>query len=509
MADSEGNPPDAPDANDPRHTSPAPLKPVAPAPRSNPPNINAGKEKPPAAGPPGFNDFLEWMRAQATGGEAAADQRTLIPKERKKFQRQDTEAKTERPVPPPTAPAAPAATTPPPAAPVEKTAPPPSAPAATTAIPTASVTDFPSPLDPALPAADPTQPRVRRGQQAVKRNFWVGAVIQAGMLTLLVLSFLLGRISVSKVAPAPNAAPAAPEVTTQDGKTTTELLSSANAALIDQAMAATQANHFKEAAEALDKVKASGQPVRGLTFQRAMVALFASQYTQAVPLLNEAITEGVDIGEAYNLRATLSSRQNVFRSTSNDYKTASKLDPFDARIFFYWGSAMRRAGMSQEAMVHLQQALDRLREPTAEAYYQLALRLTQIEVGKEKVFADELARQLALPYPNMDWLFTAAALALRDAKYEAAAAYLDRAEQCGDPDGFALRLRDYYFEQFNTRKDLARFFAKLTPPRPGRGLVPAPPPEASSSPAGSAAPLTGMDVPNLPPPASPGATVVR
>ena len=500
MADSDSNPSDAPD---PRHTESPPVKPVAPVPRINPPNINAGKEKSPAAGPPGFIDFLEWMRSQMASGEAATDQRTPPPKERKKFQRQDAEAKTERPAPPLAAPAEPSATIPPLAAPSEKIAPPASVAPATPAA------ELPPPGS-APSFVDSSQTRVRRGQQgATKRNFWVGALVQAGVLTLLVLSFLLGRASVSKVAPAPNAAPAAPEITTQDGKTTTDLLSSANAALIDRAMAATQASHFKEAAEALDKVKASGQPVRGLTLQRAMVALFANEGPQAVPLLNEAIAEGVNIGEAYNLRATLNSRRNVFRSTANDYVTASKLDPFDARIFFYWGSALRRSGMSQEAMVHLQQALDRLREPTVEGYYQLALRTTQIEVGQEKQFADELTRQLALPYPNIDWLFTAAALALRDGKYAAAVAYLDRAEQCGDPDGFALRLRDFYFEQFNTRKELARFFAKLAPPKPGRVMAPAPPPEGSPSPAGAAAPLTGLDVPALPPPASPGATVGR
>ncbi len=297
-----------------------------------------------------------------------------------------------------------------------------------------------------------------------------------------------------------NAAPAAPAVTTQDGKATTNVLSATNATLIDHAMAAIQDSHFEEATEDLDKVEASGEHVRGLAFQRAQLASFAGENTRALLLLNEALNDSEDLSEAYSLRATLSSRKAVFRGAgTNDYETASKLDPFDAHTFFYWGSALRRVGKSQEAIHRIQQAIDRLREPLAEGFYRMCLRVTQVEVGQEKEFADELARQLALPHPSIDWLFTAAAIALRDGKYDAAAGFLDRAEACGDPEGFKLRLQDFYFAQFSTRKELAPYFAKLVPPRP----------TAASSPASFAAPLTGLEVPTLPPPASPGATAAR
>lgn len=488
---------------------------MAPAPRSNPPNAGAGKEKPPAAGPPGFNDFLEWMRTQSTGGEPVADQRALIPKERKKFQRQDTEAKADRPPAPATAPAAPAVPTTPvapttpaaPAAPAEKT--PPAVAAILPAASEASPPGLPAesrPVQAAPGSADSASGRVRRGQQTVtKRNSWLGLVVQLGVLGLLVASFLLGRATVPKAGPPQVAAPAAPEATTPDGKVTTNVLSGPNAALIDQAMSDTQASRFKEATAALEQVRASGQRIHGLSLQLALLAVFSNEYPRAVPLLNEAIAEGDDIGEAYNLRATMASRRNAFGGVGiNDYETASKLDPFDARTFFYWGSSLRRAGNSQQALTRIQQALDRLREPTAEGYYRLCLRLTQIELGRDKEFADELARQLALPHPSMDWLFTAAALDLRDGKYDGATAYIERAQACGDPDGFSMRMRDFYFSQFSTRKELARFFGKLVPSKPGQTV-----PDASPAPDGSAAPLTGLNVPAMPPPALPGATVAR
>ena len=82
MADSEKP---SPEANDPQSVLPPVAKPLAPAPRVNPPNINAAKEAPPVGGPPGFSDFLEWMRSQVTGEAAPGTtaQRGLIPKEKR------------------------------------------------------------------------------------------------------------------------------------------------------------------------------------------------------------------------------------------------------------------------------------------------------------------------------------------------------------------------------------------------------------------------------------------
>ncbi len=99
MADTDGP---SPDTNNPGYNLPPQAKPLAPAPRVNPPNINTAKDAPPAGGPPGFNDFLEWMRGQVGGDPAAGSSapRGPLPKEKKKFQRRDTDAKVETPTAP-------------------------------------------------------------------------------------------------------------------------------------------------------------------------------------------------------------------------------------------------------------------------------------------------------------------------------------------------------------------------------------------------------------------------
>ncbi len=334
---------------------------------------------------------------------------------------------------------------------------------------------------------------------------------QLGALALLVGSFVLGRFSVSKVV-VPPAAPAAPEVVNSDGRVTTNLLSDANAALIDQAMAAEQNRDFKTAADLLGKVKASGEHVRGLTFQLAQLAVFEGDYVKALPLLNDALVEGENIGEVYNMRATLSAgRAGLTRGIGmNEYETSTKVDPFGARNFYYWGSALRRLGKEQAAIVRLKQAIDRLREPEEESLYRLTLRLAQIEAGQGKEFADDLAKQLALPNPSMDWLITAAAEEMHNGRFAAAAGYLDRASARGDSETFASRLRDYYLSQFRYEKELARFYPKGPSTKPATAMNPPAPvdsPAPDASPSAASVPDASSPPPS--PSASPEATLLH
>ena len=272
-------------------------------------------------------------------------------------------------------------------------------------------------------------------------------------------------------------------------------------------MAAEQEYKFDQADDLLKQVKASGEHVRGLTFQMAQLAVFRRDYHRAMTLLNTAIAEGENLDDAYNLRATLVGHTSSIRGTAmNDYDTATNVDPFGARNYFYWGEALRRIGKDQAAIVRLKQAIDRLREPELESIYRLKLRLAQIEAGQQNEFADELAKQIALPNPEMDWLVTAAAVEINNGNFAAAASDLDRAALRGDAGAFGARLRDYYLYQFRDKKELARFYSKAPSAKPGSAEI-LMAPNDSPAPEASAAPTIGLDVPTLPPPASPGATL--
>ncbi len=490
MADSDES---IPRPDDPRYVVPPAVKSVAPAPRVNPPNIHGPKDTAPAGGPPGFLDFLEWMRSQP-GRESAtvpAGARTLIPKEKKKFQRRDAEAKTDAPVSPLPVSPAPSAD----ASPVAEEK---SVPVAAVLTPDVGKV-FPTKLSPS--PTEPRTPRMRRQQDATRRRPWIGLLMQLGLLILLAGSFVLGRITAPQVAAA-RVAPVAPVGVASDGTVTTHLLSDANAALIDEAMAAEQSGDLKKAEELLRKVKASGERVHGLTIELAQIAAFQKDYNRTLPLLNESISEGDSLGEAYNLRATFSNRGGLIRTVGmSEYETATKIEPFESRNFFYWGEALRRVGKDQAALMRLRQAYSRLREPALSSLYRLKIRLTQIEAGQEKEFADELEKQLAGPNPEMDWLITAAALEMHRGSFAAAAGFLDRAARRGDAESFVSRLRDYYLYQFKFEKELARFYSREPAARSGNT-------NGSSAPRDSPAPdaslpAIGLEMPPMPPAASP------
>lgn len=432
------------------------------APRTNPPNVGSQKEPPTAAAvPPGFAEFMTWMQSMGTGTGTAEEEakagRNLIPKEQKKFSRRGAES-VKTAVTPPEGEAVPGK-------PVA---------ASTSTESTGEVNDR-STIAPPLRNLPPdllTAERKRRSKEGSKGGT-AALLMQILVFGLIVGSFFLGRATVPKGStPTPLTAPAAP-VTSANGQTA-GLLPPELAAKVNEATAAEAEEQPQKAFDLLQSVKNAGGHVVGLNYHLALLAYGSGQFERVLPLVNQSIAEGEEVAACYNLRGTLSNRQGGVNAGLQDLVMATKIDPFSAHNAFFAGEAMRRQGKTQAAVTFLTQALNCLHEPLLESFYQLKLRLAQIEMGQEKEFTDEMAKQLALTPPSVDWLFTAAALEMRRGNFAAAAAQLDKAKSLATEREMAIRLRDYYFYGFAEQKELARFYEPLK-----RAIAP---------PAGAAAP---------------------
>ena len=240
----------------------------------------------------------------------------------------------------------------------------------------------------------------------------------------------------------------------------------------------------------MEEVQQAGGRINGLTFHLAELAYAAHDWAAVLPLLNNSILKGEKVAAAYNLRGTVIGQRSGLDKGSADLQVASQLDPFEAKFAFFVGESLRRQGKPQAAQPYLRRALDRLSNPAEEGFYRLKLRLAQIESGQEQPFAGELAANLAMNPPPIDWLFTAAAEELHRGNVSAAAGDLARAQSLYTPAEMNARLSDYYFYSFADNQELAPFFRSL-----GR---PAPPPPVAAS------PNPAFDVPPLDTPA-PGA----
>ena len=462
MPDSTGETPD-PKPTD-ASAKPAPETPVLPSPklaRANRSGASNPKGAAPAGAPPGATEFMEWMKALSGGPveEEPAPGRTLIPKEQKKFSRRTPEtAKT----------ASPAAAS----GPVGEVDA-----AQRTDDPAAEdETGEPTPTGRPAPRDLPLTERKRRAPgQAIRSP---GAVLftQFLVFALIVGSFFLGRVTVSRQ----TVAPAAPARVSAEGEKGPVILPPELMAKVDQANAAESAGDFKHARALLEEVRQAGGRIVGLDFHLAELAYADHDWPAVLPLLNDSIAKGEKVADSYNLRGTLTGQRGGQAKGIADLQRASQLDPFDAKFAFFVGESLRRQGKPQAAQAYLRRALDRLSDPSQEEFYRLKLRLAQIESGQEKQFADELAAKLALNPPPMDWLFTAAAEELHRDNVSAAAGYLAKAQALYKPAEMNTRLRDYYFYSFSDNKDLAPFFESI--------LHPAPTPAPSAAPTPSVAP---------------------
>lgn len=442
MSEPSGDSPKPPSAK-PAAGSP-PQNPVTRAPRANPPTVYNTKEAPaapPEGGPPGFAEFMAWM-ANISGGTPTTQApagRNLIPKEQKKFVRRTAEELQ-------------------------------------TAPPEGAVADEPLregtfPAEPeaekmshARPSRDVPPERFeverKRRPKDEPRSSLALLLIQLGVFALIVGSFFLGRATVARVpAPARNAAPSEPS--TSRGDSMAGVLPPALQAKVDEALRAESNLELARAQTLLEEVRDAGGQVHGLTLQIAQMAYFRGNFPRVLSLLNESISRGEEVAACYNLRGTLANRTGGVTKGLDSFELAAKLDPFNARYAFFAGEAMRRTGKPLAAAGYLRQAVYRLREPLLESFYRLKVRLALLDLGQEKEFTGEMATQLALNPPSVDWLFTAAAVELHQGNAAAAAGYLDKAQTLTPQADMNLRLRDYYFYGFHDDKVLSRFFASI------------------------------------------------
>ena len=415
-------------------------------------------------------------------------QRSTLSRDQRKFQRSDREAAGSEAPAGPAVPVQPATDGPPESRGAEDPSVPPTA---TPAPPEAEKTSLPS--SPPVPIALTGGTSGRRARSVVARQPRLWLVLEVGVVVLLAGAFLLGRASVSKTAaPVADALPGAPTLDA-DGVPVPALSPDA-AKTIDEAMATEQDRDFKKATDLLLRVKKDFPQVRGVDYRLASLALEQNDPYKAMPLLNRAIIENEQPAAAYRLRGTIVNRRGGVSRGMNDFENATMVDPFSAESFYFWGEALRRAGKPQAALVKLQQAIDRLREPELEAEYRLKIRLAMVELGREKEFAPEMAARLAEDPPPPDWLLTAAAIALQHRDFAQASNFMEKASHLMDKDLFVMRMRDYYFFGYRFEKPVEKFFAFAVTGSPASAPAPAvgAPDAAARGPAATAAPASPL-----------------
>ena len=422
--------------------------PLAPAPRLHPPNIrqprNAEKARP-VPPPPGLNQVLAWMKQKnghIEAKSAAAPEgplpvghtpRLQLPKDQRKFHKYDPEH---------------------PSLPVmdDEQAP----------------GEEPYFENAPLPATEHLKGisaeqmlRLRRLQSGGPAyGAWIAAGLGVCVFLAMAAAFFWRHPALSRIfSPGRNSSE-----TTVISNTMPIEISAGILTLIDEATVAESTKDYAKAIERLEQAQRDGKHVYGLDFHLATLYLKLDDPKRALPLLNRSIIEGEQVAPSCNLRGALASRSGAPDRGLPDLEKATQIDPFNARYFFDWGEALRRAGSPRLALAQLQRAVDRLQEPALLPVYALKIRLTKLELGQEDAFVDELdARLKQSPVPT-DWLLTAAAVEMRRSDFPAAAEYLNQVRASIGEHETMKQLQDVYFAGFAHEKALVNFFEGSTSP---------------------------------------------
>lgn len=445
------------------------------APRANPPSVFNQKSPTPAVLPAGMAEFMDWMRKFAGGSplpeEGAPAGRTLIPKEQKKFSRQAPESSRTAPASSGAALVARSGSE------GEASANPPGSGQ------DAGIGDAPGRPAPPEPTAED---RRRRSKERPPKSPAVVLSIQFLVFGFIVGSFFLGRATVSRQSGSAKLDSGTNTTVSDQGVPVT--LPAGLAAKIDLANAEEKSGNFAHARVLLEEVQRAGGHVEGLDYHLALLAYESGDAPRALILLNTVTTQPGEAADAYNLRGIMMEHAAGLGKGLPDLERAAQFEPFNARHAYYVGEVFRRMGKPQAALDYLTQALHRLREPSLQGIYEAKLRLAQLEAGQEQAFSGELASQLTLDPPSVDWLFTAAAVELHRGNAAAAAGYLDKARAATSREDMASHLRDYYFSSFANDRELTRFFHPTDQPAAASVL-----PTVSSTPPGPAVAPAGQE----------------
>jgi tetratricopeptide (TPR) repeat protein len=420
-----------------------------PRPRANPPNAQQAQQTK-QTGTFSFNDLVHLARS-LTGEEPPpspnASARTLISRDQKKFSRQKSQ---------PFAEPSDSAADSPSDAPSEPEESPKSL---SSPAPSASISAS-APLRKSVSVAFA---RGSGGGQSrrVRRSVLMPFVLaQLAMIALVFVGWLIFRAPREE----PDTARAVPPAPSKVSAASAAPLSPRAFELIDRMMEAEKAGDFRKALDLCEQIRRTERRAPGLDYRQALLSAKAGGGPQVVVALNHSLAANEELVNSHNLMAAMMLQQGNLAGAIREYEAAAQAGPFEDKAFFYWGEALRRMGQPQAALIRLDQAIDRARDPADEAFYQSKVRLTLIEMNREQEFAEELRTKLALNPPPVDWLVTAAAVELHRGKFDAAAGYLDQASKMVPPKLLEDWLRDSYLFGFAREKTLARFYGQLAPP---------------------------------------------
>lgn len=298
------------------------------------------------------------------------------------------------------------------------------------------------------------------------RNPWWFAL---GGVLLAAAGFIAGFGSHDLLTRGPAGAPLVDAAPPRTGRVTGsgERLTPDAQAALDGAFAMMQGDKPQDAREGFAGLlkKHPGWPQ--LALEQARAAFYQHDGIGAKSILDNAEKAGlIGPADAAFMQAMLQIVASDYVHAGESFERAASWDPTRDDVYYFWGECLRRQGKPAESVIRFRAAILRNQKEAMAGFYQLKLRLAEIQGNLDTASGTgaRIDAELAAPHPSGYTLAAAAARALRTEGPAVAADFLQRASQLLDPPVYQVVLRDSLFVQEAYRPEFAPLYAP--PPAP-------------------------------------------
>jgi tetratricopeptide (TPR) repeat protein len=215
------------------------------------------------------------------------------------------------------------------------------------------------------------------------------------------------------------------------------------AELVRQALLAERAGNLQEAAEKFLAAKHKDVLYRGLLFRVGKISYDSGDFASADKLFERAIAFGENVDFANYFRGLIALRNKDLATAERFFEAAAAADPFTPDYFYYLAESLRLDHHPNEAIPQYERARLLARNDQDATVCQFKIRMALLEAGEAPQIAAEIEeRKGDLP---VDWLMTAAALNIQQAKVDEALSLIERARAAQETALFLSCVQDVFF----------------------------------------------------------------
>lgn len=215
--------------------------------------------------------------------------------------------------------------------------------------------------------------------------------------------------------------------------------------LVAQALVAERAGRITEAVELFIAAKHKNLRYRGILFRVAKIGYDRGDFDNADKLFERAIAFGENVELADYFRGLIAIRHKDFPGAQRFFEASVNAAPFVADTYFYLAETIRMDHRPHEAIPHYEHARLLAVTERDEVVCGFKSRMARLEAADAPKVASEIqAREQSAPL-SVDWLMTAAALQIREARVDEAIPLITKARALNQPGLFAACASDSFF----------------------------------------------------------------